>query len=96
MHVFPSALGFNHSDISRRHVHVRLHFPEMGEGVADDHSLASRKSLPCHLLAPGVGVPDAIGVVLIRAIDLKEHVRFEMLVANHGQNAGHGCFAAAG
>lgn len=96
MNGFPSALGLNDSDISSHHLQVRLHFSEMSKGVADNDVLASDKSLSCHLLAPRMCVPNASGVVLIPAVDLKEHVRFEVLVPNHVQDAGHGCFAAAG
>jgi hypothetical protein len=54
----------------------------MRKRVADNDVLASRKSLSRHPLAPSMCVPDASRVVLISAVDVKKHVRFEMLVIN--------------
>lgn len=95
MHACPFALGFNDPDSLRIHLKVRLHFPQMSKGVADNDVLASRQSLARHPLAPSMCVPDASRVVLISAIDLKKHVRFEMLVINLGENCGHGGLATS-
>ena len=95
MCAFPFAMGFDDSDTFRLHLQVRLHFPEMRKRVADYDVLASRKRLSRHPLAPSMCVPDARRVVLISAIDLKEHVRFEMLEINLGEHSGHGGLATS-
>ena len=76
---------------------IQIWFTSLGfvERLPDYDVLASRKRLSRHPLAPSMCVPDASRVVLISAVDVKKHVRFEMLVINLREHSGHGGLATS-